>query len=291
MRDLNQVRAFVAVVAHGGFRAAARQLGLSQPALSQQVRKLEAELGVVLLERGHARTVPSADGTRFLPHAQAMLKAAERATASLRRTSVTIAAASNIGIYILPPMIRVLAERYPTLSVGFVPGTNPQTVERLESGEAEIALMEWWDDRPGFAATVWRREGFSVICAPDHPWARRDAVEPAELAREPMIGGEPGTGTGRLLRSLFGDGAVAATRMQLGSTAAVKAAVRAGLGVSLVMDAAIGDELRADTLCAVRLAGPAVEKPLHLVTRRDLPSGSPPARVRADILGAMTRAA
>ena len=77
--DLTQVRAFLAVVEHGGFSRAAAALETTQPVVSQQVRKLETAVGARLLARSHARTVPTGDGHRFLPHARALLRAVERA--------------------------------------------------------------------------------------------------------------------------------------------------------------------------------------------------------------------
>ena len=139
--------------------------------------------------------------------------------------------------------------------------------------------MEWWDDRPGFTASRWRREALAVIVPPTHAWARRKTVPKAALLDVGLIGGEPGTGTGRLLQQVFGKAAARLeVTMSLGSTAAVKEAVKAGLGISLVYAAAVVDEVKAGSLCALRLADAELAKDLFVILPQDVPESAPAAR-------------
>src|SRR5690606_11570028 len=123
-------------------------------------------------------------------------------------------------------------------------GGNPIVAERLNTRRADVGLMEWWDDRPGFQALVWRREPLVVIVGPHHPWTSRRQIDADDLIGVRMLGGERGTGTGTLLRKALGS---VADRIEtvdgFGSTEAVKRAVRAGLGISLVLAAAVADEV------------------------------------------------
>ncbi|MCG8561521.1 MAG: LysR substrate-binding domain-containing protein [Hyphomicrobiales bacterium] len=285
MLDLNQVQAFLAVVDSAGFSRAARALGSTQPVVSQQVRKLEAAIGARLLARSHARTVPTADGARFLPYARALVRTEERARRSVRKDRLAIAASGNIGTYLLPKVLGGTATAVQTPDPELLVGTNQETAARIQSGVADIALMEWWDDRPGLDATVWRREPLVVIVGPAHGWAARRAVEKAELFDEPLIGGEPGTGTGALLQQVFGR---AAARLKVGltvgSTAAVKEAVKAGLGLSIVMAASVRDEVRYGTLGALEVSDAALVKDLYAVVSSDQPETAPAMRFRSHLL-------
>lgn len=132
--------------------------------------------------------------------------------------------------------------------------------------------MEWWTARPGLITRVWREEPVVAILPPQHPLARRQTISLDELRWEALLGGETGTGTGRLLRTALRTDPRLEVRMTLGSTEAVKRAVAAGLGISVVLRLSVVEHL---TGCAsglaVRPLAPALCKPLHLVWRAELP--------------------
>lgn len=281
--DLDQVRSFVAVIEAGSFRDAAPRLNLAQPTVSQHVQKLEATLGHLLIERSRARATTTAAGLRFLPFAKALLRLSERAHAALDRGSLAIGASSNIGVYLLQPLVRAFtSERSAVGPIDIRIGTNPETARWLEDAEVDIALMEWWDNRPGFEAAVWRREKLVVIVPPAHPWATRKSVKKAVLLGEPMIGGEPGTGTARLLQQTFSvDASFLKIGLQLGSTEAVKQAVRAGLGISITLESAVQDEVRAGTLRALRIEETPLAKPLFSILPAGLSATSPAGQFSA----------
>ena len=283
MIDLDQVRSFVTVIETGSFRDAAQRLGLAQPTVSQHVQKLETELDHRLVERNRVRATTTPAGLRFLPFARTLLRLAERAQDALKRDKLAIGASSNIGVYLLQPLVRAFQRRRPSPgSIEIRIGTNPETARRLQDAEVDIALMEWWDDRPGFAAEIWRRERLVVIVPPDHPWAARRSIDKAKLLHEPMIGGEPGTGTARLLQQAFGvEASILKIGLQLGSTEAVKQAVRAGLGVSLTLESAVRDEVKAGTLRALQVKQTTIAKPLYSIFPTGLPPHNPAAQFHA----------
>ena len=112
--------------------------------------------------------------------------------------------------------------------------------------------------------------------------ARRRRIRKDELLATPLIGGEPGTGTATLLREVFGNEAKhLKVSYTLGSTEAVKNAVKAGLGLSLVMASALQDELAAGTLCAVSIARHTIAKQIMLIVPEDTPATAPSARFAA----------
>ncbi|WP_298824251.1 LysR family transcriptional regulator [uncultured Piscinibacter sp.] len=285
MLSLTQLSAYVAVVETGTFQAAAERLGVSQPTVSQSLRSLEAHFGVALISRNRVRCEPTAAGNRLLRHARAITRLAAVAEESMLRPRVSIGASGNVGTYLLPPFLRrFLDAGHGTNSFDVTIASNPELARSLESGEVDVAVMEWWDGRPGFSARTWRREELVVITAPDHPWAGRSAVTRKQLLATPMIGGEAGTGTGRLLRRLFG---ASEKELQvsytMASTEGVKSAVRAGLGISVVFAAAVADEVAAGTLHALRVSDVPITKDLQIVMPADSPATSPATRF-ADLL-------
>jgi DNA-binding transcriptional LysR family regulator len=265
MLNLSHVRSYLAVVDGRGFRAAARGLNLSPSTIVDHIKQLEADFAAPLVVRKRGGTVPTPQGEAFLPLARALLATAERAREVVAGFPLRIAAASNVGTYLLHSTLASFREAsaYPTeLWIG----GNPTVSERLDTRRADVGLMEWWDDRPGFRAHIWRHEPLVVIVGPQHPWATRTQIDAHDLIGVRMLGGERGTGTGMLLRQALG---AVADRIEtvdgFGSTEAVKRAVRAGLGISLVLAAAVADEVVAGDLVALPFAGADLVKAIRLI--------------------------
>ena len=268
MLNLAWVRTFLALVENKSFQAASEQLQIAQPTVSQQIRKLEQQLGVLLLRRLRSGCEPTAAALAFLPYAESLIRINRRALEAIRTDHLRVGASSNVGIYLLQPYVRTfLRDRDPAL-FDLVIDRNPVIAQKLDDRELDIAVMEWWDRRPGFLWSGWRREPLVLIVAPDHPFAAFTQISKDELATLDLLGGEPGTGTGRLLESYFGDGRPRPrVSLQLGSTEAVKQAVKAGLGVSLVLRCAVAEEVRSGSLCAIRIGQPDLEKDLFVIWR------------------------
>lgn len=276
MVNLSQLEAFIAIVDSHGFHEAAVRLGCSQPTVSQQLRKLEEVLGVTLITRDRTQSVPTVHGARLVPLARAVLRTAARVHDVVAAKRVVIGASSNIGTYLLQPFVAAFTrEVKPTLEVDLRIASNPQIADALTTGEVDVGVMEWWDKRAGFVAKKWRREELVVIVPPKHPWAKGKAVQQADLISEPMIGGEPGTGTGMLLQKVFGKNASKIrVKLNVGSTEAVKSAVKAGLGISLVFASAVEEEVKAKSLSALPVSGLSIAKDLFVIIPEEVAADS-----------------
>ena len=285
MLNLVHAKTFLAVLSERGFRAAARGLDLSPSTVAEHIRQLEEHLAAPLLVRRRGIVGPTHQGATFAPLARAMLDTAERSRTAIAQAPLRIAASSNIGTYLLQTMLASFQAAEPC-SVDLWIGPNPDVADRLANGTADVALMEWWSGRPGFCEHTWRKEPLVVIVAPDHPWAARNTIEASELASQTLLGGEAGTGTNTLLRKQLGPFAEGLTTIGgFGNTEAVKRAVRAGRGVSLVIAAAVADEVQAGALVALRLKGIELVKELKVISPIGLPDTAPAARLVAHVLG------
>ena len=275
--NLSQLRSFLAVVDTGSFAAASKELGLSQPAVSQHVRKLEESLQVCLIDRG-TFCAPTKRAVAFTRHARTMIEIADRARLSLNSDQLRVGASSNIGTYLIQPLFARFME-YHEIEGRLTIASNPEVAEKLQQGEIDVAAMEWWDQSDPnnrlFRNEVWLNEPLVLIVGPNHRWAGRTFVRPEALREENILGGESGTGTGRVIGegvgSIAGDWTVTQT---LGSTEAVKEGVKAGLGVSIVMRSAVEEELAAGSICQVKLRGVNLSKSLQLITSNSLPETS-----------------
>ena len=284
MLNLLHARTFLAVLSEHGFRAAARDLHLSPSTVVDHIRQLEEDLAAPLLVRRRGFVEATSQGAAFAPLARAMLDTAERSRAIMARPALHVAASSNIGTYLLQSTLAAFQAGDP-LAVDLWIGPNHDVAERLTNGSADVALMEWWSDRPGFCQYSWRSEPLVVIVAPDHPWASRGMIEASELAGQTLLGGEPGTGTNTVLRKQLGPLADRLTAVRgLGSTEAVKRAVRAGRGISLVIKTAVSDEIRAGQLVALTLNGIELAKDLKIISPSGLPEAAPATRFMSHVL-------
>lgn len=284
MLNLVHAKSFLAVLSERGFRAAARDLKLSPSTVVEHIKQLEEDLAAPLLVRRRGIVEPTYQGAAFAPLARAMINTAERSRTVIAQAPLRIAASSNVGTYLLQSMLASFQASNPC-SVDLWIGPNPDVAERLASGAADVALMEWWSDRAGFCGHTWRKEPLVLIVAPDHRWAARDAIEAGELASQTLLGGEAGSGTFALLRRELGHLAEGLTAIGgFGNTEAVKRAVRAGRGVSLVIAAAVADEVRAGQLVALRLKDIELVKELKIISPIGLPDAAPAARFVAQVL-------
>jgi DNA-binding transcriptional LysR family regulator len=285
MLNLTHVNAFLAVLQTGSFHAAARRLDVGQPAVSQYVKQLEVSLGFPLVERRRKGCIATRHGEIFAHYARRLIATAESAKAHVQGTRLALGASGNIGVYILPRALQsVRRSDAGVANVSLTIATNPDIAEQLTAGALDLAAMEWWDDRPGFTATPWRQERLVVIVPPEHPWAALVALEGERLRGVPLLGGERGTGTGTLIRNRLGrlaDDIVIGDN--LGSTEAVKQAVKAGLGISLVSASAVEEDVARGSLIALPLDGVELVKELKLVLPSHLPRSSPAARLAANL--------
>ncbi len=278
--NLQHVRTFVALVETGSFGGAAARLGVSQPTVSQQIRKLEAFFGRVLVRRSHAACTPTPHGAALLPHARALLAAAERLEAAGRSDDLLIGCSGNIVSYFISEAVqRFAAVAPPGFRWQVRAATNPELGEGVAGGEIDVAAMEWPDPRPGLEVLPWRTEEMGVIVPPRHPLAEREAITVDELARLDLIGGERGSGTGTVLAAALGERARELSVVHaLPTTEAVKSAVRAGLGASIVLAAAVAAERRAGTLAYLPVEGVCLTKTFHVAIPEGLPEEALAAR-------------
>lgn len=283
MLNLSFVRSFVGLVETGSFQKAALRLNIAQPTLSQHLRKLEEQLGVQLIERSHAGSRPTPQGERFLAHARQLLSSAARAAQSVQEDSLTIGCSGNIASYYMTTAFKAyLDETGWSGSWNIQSAPNPQIAEMLLAKSLDLAAMEWPLSHPEVVTHPWCSAEMTVILPPDHTYAKRHAISVEELLGLQLIGGEPGSGTGTLLKDTLG---AQADRLHIsanvGSTEAVKSAVAAGMGASIVLAEAVTADVATGRLVRVSLADTAMRKTFYLAHHRTTKSFETPAKIAA----------
>lgn len=241
--DLRQLRYFCAIAARRSFRAAGEDLRIAQPALSQQMRRLEDELGVELFDRS-TRPVGLTDaGEHLLPRARQLLADLERATAEVREFSgefrgrIAVGAMQYLTNLELPGLLASFRERHPLVELGLRVGNTGQLCELLESGELDIAVChsDELDLSPEFATEELRTEELVIVVAAADPLAGQTAVTVQELAPTPLITFRKGASIREALQHAFDEaGLVPQISFESADLPTAIELVRRGLGVALV---------------------------------------------------------
>lgn len=288
---LHRLELFLAVLDQGGVGRAAKARNISQPAVSEHLRGLEAYFGVPLLER-HGRSVRPTPAARvlepFARQAVGLLRSAERAAADfrgLRSGSLTIGASTTPGTYLLPAVLGRFHAAYPGLALSLQVGDTREIERWVTTGQVELGVIGEAPLIPGLEAERWVQDELVLIVPRGHSFARQRDVRAPAIAGEPYIAREEGSSTRGVAERYLGRLGVALTpAMELGSTEAIREAVASGLGVALVSRHAV--LARDRRIVAVRFAGSRWTRDLLIVQRTGTPLGPAAATFRSLLLEA-----
>ncbi|MFC8710806.1 MULTISPECIES: LysR family transcriptional regulator [unclassified Streptomyces] len=283
--DLGALELLLAVARLGSLGAAARELGITQPAASSRIRSMERQLGLALVDRSPRGSRLTDAGALVTDWARRVVEAAEafdvgaQALRDRRDSRLRVAASMTIAEYLLPGWLIALRARRPDTAVSLLAGNSAVVAERLLAGEADLGFVEGVSVPPGLDSVVIAHDRLTVVTAPGHPWARRRRpLEAAELAATPLILRETGSGTRQVLDAALGG--LARPLIELSSTTAVKAAAVSGAGPAVLSELAVGDELTLRRLVTVPVRDVALRRDLRAVW----PTGHRPTGPARDLL-------
>lgn len=272
--SLDHLHTFAEVAELGSFSAAAERLNLTQPAVSLQIRQLERRLGVRLLERAGRRSTPTPAGVVLLEHARRIDTAVAGALDALAEHAGGVAGRVRLGTgatacaYLLPPLLRMLKGRYPSLEIVVSTGNTAEMLRLLEENRLDVAFATLPIPGRGFAVTPVMDDAFMAIFPPDLD-PDPAGITPQLLAARPVVLYEPGANTRLLVDDWAARGGLTLRPvMQLGSVEAIKEIVAAGLGCGVLPGMALRRDRTHPRLVARALDPPLVRK-LAVVLRQD----------------------
>jgi DNA-binding transcriptional LysR family regulator len=274
--DLGPFDLLLSVARLGSLGQAAQAHGISQPAASTQVRRLERQLGITLIERSPRGSRLTPAGELVAGWAQVAIEAAAALDAGVstlreRRDAVLrVAASMTVAEYLLPGWLTPLRTMDAGTAVTLTVGNSAEVGETVLAGRADLGFIEGPDLPPGLQARKAGADTLTVIVGRAHPWVRRrSGITAAELAATPLVSREPASGTRRYLehalRTQAGLEPVPPVA-QLSSTTAIKAAVAGGIGPAVLSSLAVAPEIAAGTLCPVAVTGLDLTRTLHAVS-------------------------
>ncbi len=272
--NFTQLKSFHAVATAGGFTKAAKLLGVSQPALTIQVRALEETYGVSMFHRKSQGVVLTELGRklfRVTSRIFGLVSEAEdlvAAEAALKEGHLKVGAD---GPYFVMDLLAEFTARYPGIRVSAEMGNTETLLQGLSDYRTDVAMLTAVALDPAYYAVPYGYQTVVVFVRRDHEWARRDSIALDELDGQPMILREPTSVTRRILEdALAGTGIAPRVVMELGSREAVREAVAAGLGAGVVLESELGQDDRLHPVAVADSALGCREYVVCLNERRNL---------------------
>jgi len=276
---LKQLRSLAAIVKGGNLSAAAGLLHVTGPAVSTQLRALEANFSADLLRRGpDGKIAVSAEGETVLAVVEQIESALDlcykriNALQSGKAGHVALGVVST-GKYFAPGLVALTRKALPDIEIGLQIGNRGEIVDALKSRRVDLAVMGRPPREPLVEADPLGANPHILIAPPDHPLARACDVSPDAVLDETFLCREPGSGT-RILMERYLDGIGEGRpyeKIELGSNETVKQAVIAGLGIALISAHTVVAELESGRLATIPLQGLPIVRQWFLVHRRDAP--------------------
>lgn len=292
---IHQLRVFCVVAHLLSYTQAAEELGCRQPTVSALVADLERATRLTLLEQWGKHLALTDEGREFYAHAQRVIGAADetrqamaelRGIATLERVPLRIAADTTVGTYVLPYLLGAFHRRRPGITLNLRVANRADVRAFLLAGDVDLILAGRPPDVDGIYAESFLPNRLVVVAAPTHPLAGRTGIPLERLAEEVFLLREAGSGTRAAVEELFEvAGIPIKTGMVLGHVEAIKQAVAASLGISVLSEAAVRREVRFQTLTILDVEHFPIQRRWYIVQLAHHPT-SPSAAEFIDFLHA-----
>jgi DNA-binding transcriptional LysR family regulator len=273
--ETKQLQAFCEVIDRKSFSQAAERLGVTQPAVSLQVRALEKRLGTQLLDRSGRRVEPTDAGLRLYRGAQRLLQLEEEIVNDLAEQaggdlagSFEIGASTGPGGVVLPQLLCEFRAGHPDLRIALSVFDTQTVVERVADRSLELGVVGAARRHRGVEYEPFFRDSVVLACPPEHPFAGR-TVTVDELRGETLIVMQDGAGVRQMIEDEFRAVGVRFrdlnVSLELGLQESVTTAVRSGYGVTFISRSSVESDLQAGTLVEARVADVELEREIFLV--------------------------
>ncbi len=278
MSEINFHRLFIfhTVARLGSFTRAASELGISQPAVSIQVKELERSLDTTLLIRMRSGVSLTDTGETVYDYTRRIFTLADEMTNAIQDLTglesgrLTIGSSTTPGEYILPFAIGKFRERYPKVEVSLAISNTRNVIDQILSRELDLGMAGAPVDIRGLASFLYVNDEVVLVTAPTHPLARRRSLKVQDVVDEAFLMRETGSATRRAAEEHFSSmGARVRVVMELGSNEAVKRAASAELGIGVVSKFSVGPDVAAGYLKVLSVQGWRCERPLTVFYRDD----------------------
>jgi DNA-binding transcriptional LysR family regulator len=272
--DFDGLQAFVAIAEYGGFSKAARELHITQTALTRRIQKLEGYLNLRLLERTTRQVQLTAVGREFLPQARAIVQQTSHAVERLKDVSqralgnVTLACIPTMTSHVLPRILQQYVQLHPENRILLVDGSSGEVREAVLSGQAELGIALEGAKHPELVETALLTDPLVFICQQGHALARKRSVSWAEVASAELVGVSSFAATREVMDYRLAErGIRLRAKYEVQHHATALNFVAAGVGSAVLPASTFRDGDRPG-LRKISIAGPPVHRKVVLLRRR-----------------------
>jgi LysR family transcriptional regulator, low CO2-responsive transcriptional regulator len=287
---LRQMRVFAAVARNLSFTRAARELHLTQPAVSQQVKLLEEEVGLPLFEHIGRKVHLAPAGLellRYTEQAMELLRQASESLAAMRglKRGVLKLGAVSTAKYFAPSLLSTFTPAYPEVTIKFEVGNREEIIQQLAANEIDLVIMGRPPRELDTVAEAFAKHPLVIIASPTHPLAAKHRIRLSQLASEGFLIREEGSGTRASMERVFTErGLPFRVSMEVSSNETIKQAVMANMGISLISSHTVGLELAAGKLVILDVVGLPIIRDWYVIHLRDKTLAPIPAAFRTFLL-------
>ncbi|WP_342605379.1 LysR family transcriptional regulator [Peribacillus sp. FSL E2-0159] len=273
---LENLKMFCLVVDEGSISQAARLSFLSQPAVTRQIHQLENYYNTLLFDREEGRLRVTEAGKLLYPFAKAIVNDFNHSKEVIQQSTgkynanLIVGASLTIGEYLLPSLLGRFKKQQPEIKVTLTIKNSPRVLEDLSNDVIDLALVEGLVENTDFIVDKFAEDELILVCPSDHTWKDRKEIQLEELGNERMIWRESISGTRLIVENMLREHGVLEkieSYMEIGSTQAIKSAVEAGLGISILPRLTVARELEQGFLREVGISRIDITRNLWLVRK------------------------
>jgi DNA-binding transcriptional LysR family regulator len=274
--DLRRLEVFCRVYELKSFSRAGKACLLSQPTVSEHIRHLESYLDVRLFDRLGREVVPTRAGEILYNYARRMLNLKREASQTLERYrgkmsgDLELGGSTIPGQYILPSLIGRFREKFPNIFTKLVIADTMKITNMVLDGGLELGVVGAKIKNSKLQFEKLFDDELVLAVSPDHHWAKRSAIRLEELSHAPFIMREQGSGTRMTMLEILEQAGLDSQEFravaEMGSTDAIRQAIKAKVGVSILSRRAIADDLQFERLCHIPVQGLSLTRHFYLVT-------------------------
>jgi LysR family transcriptional regulator, transcriptional activator of the cysJI operon len=270
------MKMFCLVVDEGSISQAARLSFVSQPAVTRQIQQLESYYDTLLFDRAEGKLIVTETGKMLYPFAKAIVndfnhskEVIQRATGEFH-ANLRVGASLTIGEYLLPSLLGRFKKQSPEINVTLTIKNTPSILENLSNDVIDLAMVEGIVENNDFIIEKFADDELVLVYPSDHPWRDRNEINIEELANERMIWRESISGTRLIVENMLRKYGVLdkiESYMEISSTQAIKSAVEAGLGISVLPRLTVARELEQGLLREMKIRDIQMKRNLWLVKK------------------------
>jgi LysR family transcriptional regulator, low CO2-responsive transcriptional regulator len=265
MINLHHLRVFYMTARHLSCTAAAERLYITQPAVTAQIKRFEEQCSLKLFKRKGRNLFLTDEGRALLDYAKRIfacekeLENVIEEMRELKRGVLRLGTTKTYARYFMPFLVSNFHEAYPHIKIHLDEGSSADMIHSLVGLKNEVAVIARAEENPDVRFIPFSQEELVVILAPDHPLASRDTIPVHDLAEEPIIMKELGSGTRKKVNALFAQNqCTPEILMETSNAEFIKELVHRGEGVSFLVREAVSIELREKKLATVPLEGQTI---------------------------------